>query len=201
MNQINLVLPNQLFKNSPLFNNNFPCYLVEEYLFFKQYPFHKQKIAFHRSTMKKYADFLTKEMNIDVHYIESIDSLSDIRLLLPKLKKNGVKHINYIDPVDSWIQKRLNHVCNDQKISYKKFASPLFINTESDLKDFFRIGKKKYHQTTFYKDQRKKYSILINADGKPTGGKWTFDIENKKKKLKKKIDLKKKKILKKRKMY
>jgi len=181
MNQINLVLPNQLFKNSPLFNNNFPCYLVEEYLFFKQYPFHKQKIAFHRSTMKKYADFLTKEMNIDVHYIESIDSLSDIRLLLPKLKKNGVKHINYIDPVDSWIQKRLNHVCNDQKISYKKFASPLFINTESDLKDFFRIDKKKYHQTTFYKDQRKKYSILINADGKPTGGKWTFDIENRKK--------------------
>lgn len=181
MNQINLVLPNQLFKNSPLFNNNFPCYLVEEYLFFKQYPFHKQKIAFHRSTMKKYADFLIKEMNIDVHYIESIDSLSDIRLLLPKLKKNGVKHINYIDPVDSWIQKRLNHVCNDQKISYKKLASPLFMNTESDLKDFFRIDKKKYHQTTFYKDQRKKYSILINADGKPTGGKWTFDIENRKK--------------------
>ena len=73
MNQINLLLPNQLFKNSPLFNNNFPCYLVEEYLFFKQYPFHKQKIAFHRTTMKKYADFLTKEMNFDVHYIESID--------------------------------------------------------------------------------------------------------------------------------
>ena len=87
MNQINLVLPNQLFKNSPLFNNNCPCYLVEEYLFFKQYPFHKQKIAFHRSTMKKYADFLIKEMNIDVHYIESIDSLSDIRFLIPKLKK------------------------------------------------------------------------------------------------------------------
>ena len=131
--------------------------------------------------MKKYADFLIKEMNIDVHYIESIDSLSDIRFLLPKLKKNGIKHINYIDPVDSWIQKRLNHVCNDQKISYEKFASPLFINTESDLKDFFRLDKKKYHQTTFYKDQRKKYSILINADGKPTGGKWTFDIENRKK--------------------
>ena len=57
----------------------------------------------------------------------------------------------------------------------------MFINTESDLKYFFRRDKKKYHQTTFYKDQRKKYSILINADGKPTGGKWTFDIENRKK--------------------
>ena len=37
--------------------------------------------------MKKYADFLIKEMNIDVRYIESIDSISDIRLLLSKLKK------------------------------------------------------------------------------------------------------------------
>ena len=181
MNQINLVFPHQLFKNSPLFKNNFPFYLVEEYLFFKQYPFHKQKIAFHRSTMKKYADFINKEINIDVHYIESIDPLSDIRFLLPKLKKNGVEHVNYIDPVDSWIQKRLNQVCKEQKISFKTFASPLFINTETDLKDFFRPDKKKYHQTTFYKDQRKKYSILINDNGKPLGGKWTFDIENRKK--------------------
>ena len=61
MRQINLVLPHQLFKNSPLLNNNSTFYLVEEYLFFKQYPFHKQKIAFHRSSMKKYADYLKEE--------------------------------------------------------------------------------------------------------------------------------------------
>ena len=61
MNDKLIFLTHQLFENSPLFNNNFPSYLVEEYLFFKQYPFHKQKIAFHRSTMKKYADFLIKE--------------------------------------------------------------------------------------------------------------------------------------------
>ena len=131
--------------------------------------------------MKKYADFLIKEMNIDVRYIESNDSISDIRLLLPKLKEIGVKHINYIDPIDNWIQKRLNQGCIDQKLSFKKFSSPLFINTESDLKDFFRRDKKKYHQTTFYKDQRKKHSILIDFDGKPSGGKWTFDIDNRKK--------------------
>ena len=187
MNQINLVLPNQLFKNSPLFNNNFPCYLVEEYLFFKQYPFHKQKIAFHRSTMKKYADFITKEMKVDVHYIESIDSLSDIRLLIPELKKNGVKHINYIDPVDCWIQKRINQCCEEQDMSFERFASPLFINTEDDLSAFFTRDKKKYHQTTFYKAQRKKHSILIELNGKPTGGKWSFDIDNRKKYPQKKV--------------
>ena len=180
MRQINLVLPHQLFKNSPLLNNNSTFYLVEEYLFFKQYPFHKQKIAFHRSSMKKYADYLKKE-KYDVCYIESIEPISDIRLLIPKLKKNGVKQINYIDPVDFWIQKRLISCCSKENLILKKFSSPLFINTENDLKDFFRPDKNKFYQTTFYKNQRKKYSILINADGKPSGGKWTFDTENRKK--------------------
>ena len=180
MRQINLVLPHQLFKNSPLLNNNSTFYLVEEYLFFKQYPFHKQKIAFHRSSMKKYADYL-KEEKYDVCYIESIEPISDIRLLIPKLKKNGVKQINYIDPVDFWIQKRLISCCSKENLILKKFSSPLFINTEHDLKDFFRPDKNKFYQTTFYKNQRKKYSILINADGKPSGGKWTFDTENRKK--------------------
>ena len=181
MNQINLVLPNQLFKNSPLFNNNFPFYLVEEYLFFKQYPFHKQKIAFHRATMKRYANFIQEEINLDVHYIESIDSISDIRLLIANLKERGVKQINYIDPVDEWIQKRLNQSCSENKITAKQFPSPLFINTQEDLKSFFTTDKKKYNQTTFYKDQRKKHSILVDFNGKPIGDKWTFDTENRKK--------------------
>ena len=86
MKSINLIFPHQLFQNSTLFDNNAPIYLVEEYLFFKQYPFHKQKIAFHRATMKCYEDFLQTEKKLKVHYIEAIDDLSDIRKLIPILK-------------------------------------------------------------------------------------------------------------------
>ena len=77
--------------------------------------------------------------------------------------------------------------CAEQKLSFERFASPLFINTEHDLNEFFTPDKKKYHQTTFYKDQRKKHSILIDVKGKPSGGKWTFDAENRKKYPKKKV--------------
>jgi len=50
MKHINILFPNQLFEASPLFENDGPFYIIEEFLFFKQYPFHKQKIAFHRTT-------------------------------------------------------------------------------------------------------------------------------------------------------
>ncbi|MDG1476472.1 MAG: cryptochrome/photolyase family protein, partial [Vicingaceae bacterium] len=181
MKQINLIFPNQLFKESPLFENNVPFYIVEEFLFFRQYKFHQQKIAFHRATMKRYADFLRKEKNFEVHYIEATQNISDIRLLIPELKAKGVEQINYIDPVDNWLQKRLDKGFLENEIKSTPYNSPLFLNSKKDLASFFRSDKKKYHQTTFYTEQRKKRNILMDDDGKPVGGKWTFDTENRKK--------------------
>ena len=66
-------------------------------------------------------------------------------------------------------------------MTFTEHNSPSFLNTKEDLASFFRSDKKKYHQTTFYIDQRKKRNILIESDGKPTGGAWTFDTENRKK--------------------
>ncbi len=180
MHPINLIFPHQLFRDSHLFKVKGPVYLVEEFLFFKQYPFHKQKIAFHRATMKAYEAYL-KSKNKEVHYIEAIDDNSDIRKLIPHAKQQGITHINYIDPVDNWLQKRIQNSCKENYISTTVFDSPLFLNTKEDLSVFFRRDKKKYHQTTFYTEQRKQRNILMESDGKPTGGKWTFDTENRKK--------------------
>ncbi|MGJ8759384.1 MAG: cryptochrome/photolyase family protein [Polaribacter sp.] len=181
MKTINLIFPHQLFEESPIFQVDAPVYLIEEYLFFKEYSFHKQKIAFHRATMKRYADFLQKEKNIDVHYIEAITDTSDIRELIPALKQKGIEHINYIDPTDNWLYKRIEKVCLEHNITSTIYDSPLFLNSKEELQVFFRKDKKKYHQTTFYTDQRKKRNILLEPDGKPTGRKWTFDTENRKK--------------------
>ncbi len=186
MNSVHLIFPHQLFKTSPLFEVASPIYLVEEFLFFKQYNFHKQKIAFHRATMKQYEAFLTSK-SIEVIYIESTQHISDIRALIPYLKSKGITNINYIDPVDNWLQKRVVKGCSSNTIERTVFDSPLFLNTKEELQSFFRSDKKKYHQTSFYTDQRNKRHILIDPDGKPTGGKWTFDTENRKKYPAKKI--------------
>ncbi len=186
MRSISIIFPHQLFKESPLFSNSEPIYLVEEFLFFNQYAFHKQKIAFHRATMKAYEHYLTSK-NVDVTYIEATSANADIRVLLPQLSKKGITHINYIDPTDNWLELRITKACEKLKISKTTYDSPLFLNTENDLSVFFRKDKKKYYQTKFYTDERKKRNILITNDGKPMGGKWTFDTENRKKYPVKKI--------------
>ncbi|MEX6626381.1 cryptochrome/photolyase family protein [Tenacibaculum salmonis] len=181
MKQVNLVFPHQLFQNSPIFENNTRIYIIEEYLFFKQYSFHKQKIAFHRATMKHYANYISNIKNIEIYYIESINPISDIRILIPYLKNKNITQINYIDTTDNWLEKRIKKGCSENNITTKIYKSPLFINTKEELTSFFKKDKKKYHQTTFYTEQRKKRNILIEPDGTPTGGKWTFDTENRKK--------------------
>jgi len=180
MSKVALVFPHQLFEDSPFIGSDTKVYLIEEYLFFKQYPFHKQKIAFHRASMKFYTGYLIKQ-GCEVEYVQSIDDISDVRKLLPYLHAQGVDQIEYIDPTDNWLQKRLDHGCQLHDIQAKVHDSDLFLNKKEDLKAFFRVDKKKYFQTTFYTDQRKKMNILMDANGKPQGGKWTFDAENRKK--------------------
>lgn len=180
LKSVHILFPHQLFKENPLFEYKYPIYLVEEWLFFKQYPFHKQKIAFHRATMKFYESYL-KENSFEVHYIDAQDQNADVRKLISHLNTSGVQEINYINPVDNWLEKRINTTAKAHQIKQNILDSPLFLNTNDDLKDFFTAEKKKFHQTTFYTNERKKRDILMLQGEQPEGGKWTFDTENRKK--------------------
>jgi len=174
--EINLILPHQLLQESPVFDNGHPIFLIEEYLFFKQYKFHKQKIAFHRATMMSYADFLSNQ-GLEVIYISSDNPQSDIRIFLEE--NRDIETIHYIDPTDNWLSKRLNTFSDRGELV--EYQNPIFLNTKKDNLSFFRSDKKFFFQTTFYKQQRKKYRILINDDDSPVGDKWSYDADNRKK--------------------
>jgi len=172
--EVNLIFPHQLFAESPLLENGLPIYLIEEFLFFKHYQFHKQKIAFHRASMKSYEIYL-KNRGLEVIYIDSDNPQSDIRQFL--IENTKLKTLHSVDPTDNWLEKRLERFSGTLTF----YSSPLFINRKEDNAKFFREEKKFFFQTTFYKQQRKRLGILLNGDDSPVGGKWSFDAENRKK--------------------
>jgi deoxyribodipyrimidine photolyase-related protein len=45
------------------------------------------------------------------------------------------------------------------------------------IRDFFKNAEH-YSQTRFYIAQRKRLNILLEADGRPAGGRWSFDPQN-----------------------
>ena len=175
-----LIFPHQLFKPAPFTLTDAPIYLIEEHLFFTQYTFHKQKIAFHRASMKAYQTEL--EINgATVHYVEANQPQHDIRVLITKLANQGIQQIRMIDPTDTYLCQRIRSSCRTHQIELNQIESPLFLNTPEQNKTFFKSTKKKFHQSVFYKEQRLSKKILLDKDQQPIGDKWTFDNENRKK--------------------
>jgi deoxyribodipyrimidine photolyase-related protein len=184
--QISLVFPNQLFEDNPILNKNRKIYLIEDSLFFGdvEYPmkFHKQKIALHRSTMNFYSDHL-KDKGYEVEYInyqkKKIDDLLE-DILLKDLEK-----IFILDPVDFILKKRLKNFANKNKIELEILDTSLFINDRKDNKEYLEKNSKskteqKYRMQDFYKFQRRRLDILMK-DGKPEGGEWSYDDQNREK--------------------
>lgn len=174
---INIIFPHQLFAEHPILEESGTFYLIEEFLFFQQYQFHKQKLAFHRATMKCYEEYL-KRRNLKVQYIDATNPISDIRKFDQHIKNEKITNVNWIDPVDDWLEERVKNATTE--VELKTWETTNFINSKDELHPFFRKNKKSFFQTSFYKSQRKKLNILLNGD-EPVGGKWSFDKENRKK--------------------
>ncbi len=183
--RIFLLFPHHLFDDiTPLMAYE-KVWLIEEFLFFKQYKFHKQKIAFHRYSMKAYEAKL-KAAGLQVEYIDAQMGISDVRHLIPHLQTWNILELGYYDPVDNWLTKRLNDGLSKSQIKVNTSPTPLFINTTEDL-EIYGKGKKRYFQTDFYTYQRKKRQILVENGNQPMGGQWTFDVDNRKKYPSKKV--------------
>lgn len=171
-----IVFPHQLFQDITPLRQVGEVHLAEEFLFFNQYAFHKQKLALHRASMQYYRNYL-EENGLHVRYTEAIHPACDIRVLISQLAEEGVEVLHYYDVCDHWLEKRLLQSCRKHRITCHELPSPLFINTKDDLKGYFGT-RKKYFQADFYMLQRRKLGILLDEQGKPAGGKWSHDAEN-----------------------
>ena len=173
---IGILFPHQLFEQNDILQKCHTIYLVEEWLFFKQYNFHKQKINFHRASMKFYENYLHSK-NIKVVYVDSFNELSDIRKLIPHLKTVGITAFEYIDTTDYWLEQRIEKAGKAYDVKANKNRSPLFLSSSEEIAKYFS-NKKRMFQTDFYKYQRQTRNILLESSQKPVGGKWTYDQEN-----------------------
>lgn len=171
-----IVFPNHLFEDIERLKQYDKVYLIEEFLFFKQYKFHQQKIMFHRASMKYYESYLLKN-NIDVKYIEAISEYGDLTDLINSFNDLNIKTIGVYDVCDDWLSKKLVKSCNSNQIKLQIHDSLLYLLNETEVRDYFK-DKAKFFQTDFYIHQRKKYNILVDENKKPNGGKWSYDSDN-----------------------
>lgn len=177
MNTVAVIFPHQLYLKNPVLAHAKQVVLVEEFLYFKQYNFHKQKLVFHRASMMQYAEFLISEGH-QVQYIEAHQELSDSRLLFKDLASR-FNNIYICNPSDDWLLKHIQKSIQTTTVTLEILPSPNFLKPIDESHAFFN-QKKRYFQTDFYSAQRKSLNILMDENGKPLGGKLSFDSDNRK---------------------
>ncbi len=171
------IFPHQLYEAVP-FPKDTTLYLLEDPLYFTQFQFHTQKLVLHRASMRYYEGYLQNK-GYTVHYIEATKS-SSLENVIITLAKKDCKEIFYTDTTDYLLERRLARFSKRYSIKITKKDTENFLMTVHEFGAM--LGKnKKYFMAPFYIQQRKKLNILIEKDGSPVGGQWSFDEDNRKK--------------------
>ena len=178
------ILGNQLFplKFLNIFKKDHQFFMAEDYNLCTYEKHHKQKILLFLSSMRSYSDRLKKN-KYELNYIkiEDKDFKDDYFKKLKKIIiKKKITQITSFEVEDKPFEKKISQFLSREKIHWNIIQTPMFLNSRNDFKDYLDKTKKPL-MATFYKETRKKSGFLMNVDGKPVGGKWSFDAENRKK--------------------
>lgn len=173
-----LIFPHQLYSDHPALTGVTSCVLIEDPLFFRQYRFHAQKLLLHRLSMKAYQERLM-DAKFKTFYFGSAE-LEHSSEIGERLTQNGVREVQLVDPCDDWLLRRLTKSLQRSMIGLKVLNDPDFLTPLSEFENF-ASGRKKWYFTDFYVAQRKRLHLLLDSDGRPKGGKWSFDPANRKK--------------------
>jgi deoxyribodipyrimidine photolyase-related protein len=175
------VLGDQLYYWSPFWTKiqtDMTVVLWENPEFVSRYTYHTQKLQLVFGAMREFATWLAK-IGWNVEYLPIHDEQVQIGIddSLDKWWLQGYREIIMWQPAthENGLFEKIRKRGFDLKVRQEQnFFSP----NESISKHILK--KESYYFQTFYEDVRKELGIL-EYDGKPTGGKWSFDKENRKK--------------------
>ncbi len=172
-----IVYPHQLWEKNPAVSSAEIVFLVEDPLFFRQYSFHVQKLVLHRASMTEFMH-QCERIGKKVHRIES-KSIAHSGEIGAILKSKKIKMAFVVEPTDDWLKQRVSAGCLDAEVELQWLDDPSFL-TPNEVMQQWADQRKHYHFTDFYIQQRKRLQVLLDQKGKPVGGRWTYDTENRK---------------------
>lgn len=179
-----LILGNQLFDLSKKITkekrSEYIVFMREEKELCTYFQFHKQKILFFFLAMRAYANEL-ETFGFTVHYEKFGDHSETYETkFLRFLSANSISEVHFFEIEDHFFELRMKDLLDKNKYQWIEHKSPMFLTKRSEFQFYLKSVRKPFMKT-FYESQRKKQNILIDVDGQPTGGKWSFDSENRKK--------------------
>ncbi len=176
-----LILGNQLFPTKFLKNyKNLNFFMCEDYGLCTNKKHHKLKLILFLSSMRSYADKLRKE-NFKLTYLDLTNKfeIPYITKLEEHIKKNNITQLISFEIEDKFFEKNIRKLIKTNSIQWSIIQNPMFLTSRKEFKEYLSSTKKPF-MANFYKIVRQRHEVLM-SQGKPKGGKWSYDKENRKK--------------------
>lgn len=153
------------------------CEVSEETDYVKH---HQKKIAFLFSAMRHFAEELEiKKFRVDyIRFTDPNNTGSIQKEVQRALQRHQIHQIIITQPGEYRLLKNIKTWSNKFNIPVEIREDNRFLCSLAEFNAWTR-GRKQLRMEYFYREMRKKYSILMNH-GEPIGGQWNYDAENRK---------------------
>jgi len=156
----------------------FMCEVREEA---EHVPSHVQRTTLFLSAMRHHAQWLTAR-NFRVRYI-TLDDPRNTQSLSQELARAidclAPDVVLCMQAGEHRIAEALKKTCSAAEVSLQTLEDTSFSCSLSEF-DAWAEGRNELTMEYFYRERRRKLSLLIADDGKPAGGEWNYDSENRK---------------------
>lgn len=146
---------------------------------------HQQKIVLFLSAMRRHRDALRQagfdvlyhELEPDQHHPEQPGYEQALERSIDEL---GIQQVLHFEVEDKPMEARLRDLLKGLGVERKELVSPGFLCTRKRFASYLESAKRPF-MAQFYKQERRRQDILVDDQGEPTGGRWSFDEDNRKK--------------------
>jgi deoxyribodipyrimidine photolyase-related protein len=141
---------------------------------------HKKKIAFVFSAMRHFAKGLSDD-GYDVRYVQYDDQNNTGSLIGEVgriITQEPITEIVVTAPAEHRLQTEMTGWSLELNLPVTIKEDDRFLCSPDEFSSWAE-GRKQLRMEYFYREMRRKYSILMDQDG-PIGGQWNYDAENRK---------------------
>ncbi len=143
---------------------------------------HKARIAIFLSAMRHRRDDL-RDAGTPLHYI-ALDDADEPDGLLERLaralRRLRPQTLRLVEAGEWRLEQGIAAAARDASVTLQSVDDRHFLCSRAEFARWAGGGRQGLRMEFFYREMRRRYSVLLSADGKPEGGRWNFDAENRK---------------------
>ncbi len=150
--------------------------MVEDESLCRRLAFHKLKLAFLLAAMRSHADAL-RSAGLDVQYVRLEDGVGWRQALCRLIREREPARLFHFEVEGQTLRIELEDAARELGVTRECWQSPKFLNPLNDFEDFLDSHERP-RMVAYYHWQRRRHDILMESDGSPSGGQWSFDSSN-----------------------